>query len=208
MTLPRPHQSKSTLPWLWPVLVATLAVTVWTSANDDVNETEADGLLETQSEAQAPQPVARRNRQAVATDTNMRLLTADTSQQLAVLAQRNYPAAAVVDVFKEHTWEVIAPTVASKPEPAPPPMAPPAPYTYMGKLEESAQVTYYFLIANNKTYAVKLGEVLDSQWRLEREDSQRLYLTYLPLDLPQTLAKNAKQIAPVPPEFAPAAATE
>lgn len=207
MTLPIANQPKSTLPWLWPVLLVTLAVTVWTAANDEVDETEVDTLLETPAETQAQQPVARLHQQVVAIDTNTPLLAADTSQPLEMLAQRN-DTAAVVDVFKVHSWEVLPPKVISKPAPPAPPVAPPAPYTYMGKLEQSAQLTHYLLIANNKTYAVKMGEVLDRQWRLEREDSQRLYLTYLPLDLPQTLAKNAKQMAPAPLELAAAATTE
>jgi hypothetical protein len=45
---------------------------------------------------------------------------------------------------------------------------------------------------NGKLYTVVKGEKINQQWRFEAEDSNTLRLTYLPLNLVQTLSKAAK----------------
>jgi hypothetical protein len=79
-----------------------------------------------------------------------------------------------------------------KPLPPPAPVAPPAPFSYIGKLEDSPKETQIFLIANNKFYSVVKGENIDQYWRLEGEDANALQLTYIPLNLPQILSKSAR----------------
>jgi hypothetical protein len=54
------------------------------------------------------------------------------------------------------------------------------------------KVHYCFLIANNKVYSVKKGEKIDAFWRYDNEDANNIYMTYLPLNLPQVLSKNQK----------------
>jgi hypothetical protein len=62
-----------------------------------------------------------------------------------------------------------------------------------------------FLIANNKVYSVKKGSNIDPFWRYDSEDANNVYMTYLPLNLPQVLSKNQKMAAPlqanVPADF-------
>jgi hypothetical protein len=100
-----------------------------------------------------------------------------------------------VDLFKVQSWEVIKKV---KPAPPPPPMAPPAPFVYMGKLEDTPKGTQLFLLANNRVITVIKGEKIDTLWRVDSEDANSIRLTYLPLNLPQTLTKNAKQINGIP----------
>ena len=89
----------------------------------------------------------------------------------------------------------LEPAKKGKPLPPAPPVAPPAPFAYMGKIEDSPKGTLIFLMANNKVYSVALGEKIDSFWRLDAEDAQKLTLTYLPLNLRQTLSKAQKLIS-------------
>jgi hypothetical protein len=83
----------------------------------------------------------------------------------------------------------------SKLLPPPAPVAPPVPFLYMGKIEDSPQGTLVFLMGNNKMYSVALGGKVDNFWRLDSEDGQKLTLTYLPLNLSQTLSKTQKIIS-------------
>ena len=105
------------------------------------------------------------------------------------------------DLFKPHSWYVPPPkpVVVAEPAPPPKPTAPPVPFKYMGKMEDSPQGTLIFLSANNKLYSVAKGEVIDHVWRLDAEDANSLRLTYVPLGLAQTLSKSAKPAAPSTP---------
>lgn len=101
-------------------------------------------------------------------------------------------------------------------EPPPPPVAPPFPYQLVGRWEEpgaalasadgpaarerppapagaaprpSAAMTIKAVIAGPQaTWVLGAGEVIDGQWRIERVGPRSLELTYLPLQLPQTVA--------------------
>ena len=70
--------------------------------------------------------------------------------------------------------------------PPPPPMAPPLPYTYMGKMTEQGQLSV-FLTRNGKPYVARAGEVLDGQYRVDAINPPLLEFTYLPLAQKQTL---------------------
>jgi len=102
------------------------------------------------------------------------------------------------DLFRSHAWYVPPPppkataTAFEKPVP----VAPPVPFGYMGKLENTPQGTLIFLSANNKVVTVVAGQQVDTAWRLDKEDANALQFTYLPLDLPKTLSKSAKVAAP------------
>ncbi|WP_020167592.1 MULTISPECIES: hypothetical protein [Methylotenera] len=96
------------------------------------------------------------------------------------------------NVFKVHSWLVVPKPVKTKALPPPPPVAPPAPFTYMGKLENSPQGTQLFLLRNGQLYTTLKGQKIDAQWRLDGDDLNNIQLTYLPLNLPQVLSKTAK----------------
>lgn len=73
------------------------------------------------------------------------------------------------------------------PPPPPPPVAPQFPYQLIGVLEEDGQ-TKGLLGGQMRSIAVSAGEVVDGQWKVEQVSSQGLRLTWLPSQLPQTVA--------------------
>ncbi|MEZ0315751.1 MAG: hypothetical protein ACAH10_02570 [Methylophilaceae bacterium] len=99
------------------------------------------------------------------------------------------------DLFKSHAWYVPPP-----PKPVvlevekPVPVAPPLPFLYMGKLENTPQGTLIFLSARNKVLTAIAGQQVDAAWRLDKEDSNTLLFTYMPLGLTKVLSKSAKAI--------------
>ena len=98
------------------------------------------------------------------------------------------------DLFKVHSWLVLAPVRKAKAQPAPAPAAPPAPFTYVGKLDDSPTGTQFFLMENGRLFSVLKGEKISRQWRLDNDDAGSLYLTFLPLNMPQTLTKDSKSV--------------
>lgn len=104
------------------------------------------------------------------------------------------------DLFTVHSWRIEKPVkkIMLVPEIAPPPVAPPAPFTYLGKFEESPNNPQIFLMANNQLYSVNKGEKINEVWRFDNEDISTLYFTYLPLNMKQKLAKSAVVALPKP----------
>lgn len=76
--------------------------------------------------------------------------------------------------------------VAAPPAPPAPPMAPAFPYQLLGRLVEGDQAQA-LLAGPNRSLAVKAGDVVDGQWRVDQVNEQGLNLTWLPAKLPQTL---------------------
>lgn len=98
------------------------------------------------------------------------------------------------DLFQSHAWYIPPPppkvVVAEIVKPIP--QAPPVPFIYMGKLENTAQGTQVFLTANNKVLSAFVGKNVNPVWRLDKEDANALYFTYIPLSLPKVLSKMAR----------------
>lgn len=147
-------------------LAATLAAVVWVS----------------QQEADAPVEVVAPKKAKTASKAQV------TSSHLALeKLQRTRPdetGSKVEDVFQAKSWYV--PPPPPKPVPPPPPAPPPLPFTYMGKLLEEDKVTI-FLSKQDRHFAVKAGDTLDGAYRVESVNAQQVVLTYLPLNMQQTL---------------------
>lgn len=98
------------------------------------------------------------------------------------------------DLLQAHAWYTPPPVAPAIVRIAPEaPVTPAVPYLYMGKLEDTPDGNLIFLASRNKVQTVKLGQAIDSAWRVDREDANALYLTYLPLDTTQVLSKFAKR---------------
>ncbi|WP_343731120.1 hypothetical protein [Duganella sp.] len=70
--------------------------------------------------------------------------------------------------------------------PPPPPMAPPMPFTYIGKaLADGAWEV--FLARGDKTYSVRVQTVIDGTYRVEKIAPPMMSLTYLPLNQQQQM---------------------
>ena len=92
----------------------------------------------------------------------------------------------IKDAFQAQSWAPPPPPPAP-PAPPPPPSPPPLPFTYMGQLVEDGTLTV-FLSRQDQNYAVKAGDSLDGTYRVDKVENRRLVLTYLPLNMQQSLA--------------------
>jgi len=101
-------------------------------------------------------------------------------------------------LFSAHSWRVApppAPAPAWTPPPpvaAPPPaVAPALPFEFIGKMDDERRLRV-FLLRGEKIYTVTVGEVIDGTYRIERIADSEMVLTYLPLNVRQTLSVGGK----------------
>jgi hypothetical protein len=78
------------------------------------------------------------------------------------------------------------PALTAPPPPALAPTAPPLPFKYIGKLGDDGQYTV-FLSAQNKNYAVKLGDTVIQTYRVDEIKPPVMILTYLPTNTKQNM---------------------
>ena len=176
---------------LLALLAIAVLLTLWTLLqSDDTENTDLIELAEYGAAASLKRPVT-----SVITQSNRAAATSLVGNAIAMNKLKREPLTAKpYNLFKVHSWVVVPPLKKVKQEPAPPPVAPPAPFTYMGKLENTPKDTQIFLVANGKLYTTQAGKKIDQQWRLDAEEPNALRLTYLPLNLPQVLSKSAKPL--------------
>ena len=94
----------------------------------------------------------------------------------------------VGNVFKATSWYVPPPPPTAPTLPPPQPTAPPLPFTYFGQYkdtESSAKVV--FLSNADRVYTVSEGDVIDGTYSVGPITSGQLELTYLPLNVKQSL---------------------
>ncbi|QID16201.1 hypothetical protein G3580_00310 [Nitrogeniibacter mangrovi] len=77
---------------------------------------------------------------------------------------------------------------AMRPAPAPRPVAPALPYTYIGSLQEAGGERVIFLLDGERLVTARVGEVLDERYRINAADETAVTLTYLPLKQTQRLS--------------------
>jgi hypothetical protein len=111
---------------------------------------------------------------------------------LAKLEKKQQDRVKVSDVFNQTSWYVAPPpppvtaVVPETPPPPPAPTAPPLPFTYLGRYGDTDARTV--VLANgDRVYTVKVGDIIDKTYRVEKFTFGRINLTYLPLNLPQSL---------------------
>lgn len=91
--------------------------------------------------------------------------------------------------FRAMSWYVPPPPTPPPrppPPPPPPPTAPPLPFSFLGRYVEDASLII-LLVRGDRIYTVSEGEVIDNTYRVERLSGGQLELTYLPLNIRQTL---------------------
>lgn len=101
----------------------------------------------------------------------------------ADLTRRPY-AAGDGDLFPAHSWA--PPPPAPTAEAAAPAGPPPLPFAYIGKMEEK-RGTVVFLLQDERTLAVRSGDVIDGTWRVAAVTPLSLELVYLPSKQQQSL---------------------
>lgn len=166
-------------PWHQRVLVGAAAVAIFLAAASD----ERQQAEPRQAHASAPP----RTEAAPPPQPALRI-------ELERLGQPDSEAAADADVgnaFSAISWYVPPPPPPPppprKPAPPPPPTAPPLPYSYLGRYVEDGKLVI-LLVRSERIYTVSEGEVIENTYRVERLSRGWLELTYLPLNIRQTLA--------------------
>lgn len=77
---------------------------------------------------------------------------------------------------------------AGRPAPPPAPVAPPLPYSYMGRLVDDGVPTVFLLRqGQDKPYLAKAGDILDGQYRVISIHPPLVEFIYIPLGQKQTL---------------------
>lgn len=201
-------------PWLWIALCLTIALVIWVNLQETSEETteevSSEDAVSAPVVAAKPTPTASQN--AVDT-TSVQTMpasspvaamapTAPTSQRLSdVTADADAPREPwlrprlvqpkATPIFTAQQW--LPPPV--KPPPPPPPIAPPLPFNYVGTFDDLPEGKTVLLMQQTKMLMIKVGANVNGQWRLDREDAQQVYFTYLPLNKPVALNKSAKGLA-------------
>ncbi len=191
--------------FLYFLLAVTVLITLWTAMSD---ETQSDSQNESTMTLVQPAKANINENKITQSDKNPQPSNKTSEPKDAIENEETvtFPWAALEransaeitqDVFKPHSWLVVVPppppAPEPPPEPPPPPTAPPAPFQYIGKMENSPNAGKVFLMQNKQFYYVAVGENINQEWRLDKEETNVLRLTYLPLDLPQVLIKSAKR---------------
>lgn len=185
--------------WLLVVLLITVLAAVWTSISSEEPESQ-DTLLAKPTPNLARQQISKNNsdssnlklRQPI--EPNARIVNNMQPSQTFQLASRNY-SPTVKNVFGIQTWvppltkeELQAQQAQQIQLASKPPVAPPLPFKYVGKVEEDDNVKY-FLLQQNKLISIEMGQLVDAQWRLLSEDAQYLNWIYVPFQQSKSLTK-------------------
>lgn len=168
-------------PWLQRVLVGAMAAAMVLSVASD--EGQQTGPTPVQS-GEPPQTLVMRQPEPAAPAPRLRV-------ELERLSRPDSEAAAAAgNPFGAISWYVPPPP----PPPAPlrvvqppPPTAPPMPFSFFGRYEEGA-TQIILLVKGERIYTVSAGDVIDNTYRVEGLAGGRLELTYLPLNIKQTIS--------------------
>jgi len=89
------------------------------------------------------------------------------------------------DLFQSKSWYV--PPPPPPPAPPPTPVAPPLPFSILGKVREPNGRQTLFLSDKSHVYLVHGGETLDKKYHVDGIENGKLAITYLPLNKKQYL---------------------
>jgi hypothetical protein len=103
--------------------------------------------------------------------------------QLRRDAEEGEPA----NVFTSKSWYVPPPPPPPPPPVVPPPpTAPPLPFTFLGRYQDAGKPVF-FLVRGDRILTVKEGDIIEGNYRVDGVKGSTLGLTYLPLDIKQSL---------------------
>ncbi|MDP8568192.1 hypothetical protein [Methylophilus aquaticus] len=180
-------QSASQGWWLWGGLLVTLGLVYWVSQIPD-DAPEADDIVmrrpASDSQATTESVKATGAEPSAAVPASPVTKTGFVWQRPAIAPKTRHA------LFAAHEW--LPPPV--KAAPPPPPVAPPVPFAYIGSMEEMPEGHTVILMQQKKLLMPRMGTQVTPQWRLDREDAQSVYFTYLPLNQPKLLSKTGKLV--------------
>lgn len=179
-----PDRKPSSQPMIWMVLVVTLALVYWQSSQEE-NSAPPEELL-AKPATTARSAVAETTHPSEPPQYEPPVIDTQANPTSSTYFTRELPNEKVSHVlFAAHEWLPPPP----KPQPPPPPEAPPLPYSYVGSMQDVPGGDTVILVQQKKVLLPKLGSQVNAQWRLDREDAQAVYFTYLPLNKPVVLSK-------------------
>lgn len=196
------NAQNSRQPLLWISLLLTLALVYWQWSAEQEAADEAivadsrltnsathsslakNNLPSAVTPAAAPTSVTLPESQLNSAESAV-VQPAAIATVIPVVLPRKLPAKVSHVLFAAHEW--LPPP--AKPQPPPPPQAPQLPYTYVGSMEDMPDGHTVILMQQKKVLIAKVGGQVSAQWRLDKEDPQSVYFTYLPLDKPVSLSK-------------------
>ena len=95
------------------------------------------------------------------------------------------------DPFAPKGWLPPPPPPAAVPieaaAPPPPPTAPPVPFRFVGLIEEKSAKPAAFIAKGDALYVVHVGDLVETNYRVESFNSAQVVVTYLPLQQRQTI---------------------
>lgn len=181
-----PEHKPSTRPLLWVALLVTLGLVYWQWSQEDSTVPSEDMLAKPSTSLRSPAAEAISNPPLPREEPAVVAKTIGTSSEVGTYFTRELPTKKARHVlFAAHEW--LPPPL--KPRPPPPPQAPPLPYTYVGSMQDVEDGDVVILVQQKKVLLPKIGSQVSPQWRLDREDAQAVYFTYLPLNKVVMLSK-------------------
>lgn len=167
--------------WLLALALAgALAATGWVASQDQIDD-KAEPRAAVSKDKDKDKS-ARRETMAAAGAPAKAKAEATPALPLELL-QRAPHDTTNANMFPSRNWQPPPPKVTAKP---PPPMAPPLPFTAFGQMVEDGRATV-FLNGADRSYAVKVGDVINKAYRVDTISDGVVVLTYLPLNQQQTL---------------------
>lgn len=163
----------------WALLLSLLATSV-ASAIMAPNE----GEDKTGAAAHKPAPERHRETHAATSPAELQL----EPLQRSAAAESESANENERDIFPRQSWYVAPPP--PKPVAPPPPAPPPLPFTVLGKMLENGQ-PQVFLNKQERTMVVREGDVIEGTYRVESILAPTMTLTYLPLNMQQTISIGA-----------------
>lgn len=161
---------------LGSALIATLGLIVLIKDEEEIYPIQP---------VQSMQPKKSYSETASVNENNSEYLDVDK------LGQRKFSARAG-ELFNSKSWVISRPRNNRKQQAvqrSAPPTAPPLQFKYLGKVIDGNQ-TKIILSQSGKNIVVKLGERIDDEYRFDAIDNEAITLTYLPLNVEQTLIIN------------------
>jgi hypothetical protein len=150
---------KQNVPWVWPALLLTLAATAWAAFSED----PATELATPRVEQSRPRPPRIKENHGTGP---------------AVLPQFT-PRAAIEYEPEDLFPGDVPPQEETELEPVKP-TTPALPFTYAGKLIDNDQ-TVVFMQHEGRALALKAGDIVGNDWRIESVSGSTLLFSYLPL---------------------------
>lgn len=117
----------------------------------------------------------------------------DGSFNLSSIKRKSPKPSKSSELFQSKSWFTAPPSQQISTLPPPPPTAPQLTFTFIGRMIDGNEVIL-FLSNNGRQYNVKNGDVIDDNYRVEKINATNAILTYLPMNIQQTLAFNSTAV--------------